>query len=93
MGGDSESAFKNTPVPSTIIPLGPFHKKFLKIWASRDFHLVEACTGTGVPGKKLNYMDYKSQPWTLPRLYFVLSTAQLTHLPLANWSLELYYVS
>ena len=34
MGGDSESAFKNTPILITSIPLGPFHKNFLKIWAS-----------------------------------------------------------
>ena len=34
MGGDSESAFKNTPTPITFIPLGPFHKNFLKVWAS-----------------------------------------------------------
>ena len=34
MGGDSESAFKNTPIQITFIPLGPFHKNFLKIWAS-----------------------------------------------------------
>ena len=33
-GGDSESAFKNTPIKITYIPLGPFHKNFLKIWAS-----------------------------------------------------------
>ena len=34
MGGDSESAFKNTPKQLTFIPIGPFHKNFLKIWAS-----------------------------------------------------------
>ena len=34
MGGDSESAFKNTPIQITIMPSGPFHKNFLKIWAS-----------------------------------------------------------
>ena len=34
MGGDSESAFKNTPIQISSIPLGPFHKNFLKIWAS-----------------------------------------------------------
>jgi len=33
-GGDSESAYKNTPILITFIPLGPFHKNFLKIWAS-----------------------------------------------------------
>ena len=34
MGGDSESAFKNTPIQITFTPLGPFHENFLKIWAS-----------------------------------------------------------
>ena len=33
-GGDSESEYKNTPILITFIPLGPFHKNFLKIWAS-----------------------------------------------------------
>ena len=41
-GGDSESAFKNTPIQITFIPLGPFHKNFLKIWAS---DLVGALNG------------------------------------------------
>ena len=34
MGGDSESAFKNTPIEIPFVPLGPFHENFLKIWAS-----------------------------------------------------------
>ena len=34
MGGDSESAFKNTPIQTTVILVGPFYKNFLKIWAS-----------------------------------------------------------
>ena len=34
MGGDSESAFKNTPIQIIFISEGPFHKNFLKIWAS-----------------------------------------------------------
>ena len=34
LGGDSESAFKNTPIQITFMPLGPFRKNFLKIWAS-----------------------------------------------------------
>ena len=29
-----ESAFKNTPIHITFTPLQPFHKNFLKIWAS-----------------------------------------------------------
>ena len=33
-GVDSESASKNTPNHRTFIPSGPFHKNFLKIWAS-----------------------------------------------------------
>ena len=33
-GGDSESASKNKLNSSTFIPSGPFHKNFLKIWAS-----------------------------------------------------------